>query len=99
MTDADKIGKLKSVLQIGKDNAIHLTDVSDKIGLPEWKVKRLVKVCRTLGVKIISSPKGYYLARNDYEFRQFQESMYKQADSRYMVVSKMIRGAVDNGKS
>ena len=90
--DDNKVGILKTVLKRGKANALHQIEVADALGLPAWKVKRLVRKARTLGVKIISGNKGYYIANTPSEFEQFEHMMLKQANSRYSIIEDMKKG-------
>ncbi|MCR5769389.1 MAG: hypothetical protein K6G45_13055 [Lachnospiraceae bacterium] len=78
-----------TALNKGEENAIHQIDLANKIGVPTWRLKKIIQAARKSGVMIISSKRGYYLSDNKQEINHFVRMMSKQAATRYGSITKI----------
>ncbi len=82
----DKIDVLKNTIPIGKENAIHQKELSEKLGVKPAMVKRMVQDARRVGVGICSGTEGYWFAKDDIEKQAFIRLLRKQAVARLTTV-------------
>ena len=52
-------------IPIGRENAIHLKKLSDRIGKSDMVVKQLVRNARRSGIPIMSDKEGYWIASRE----------------------------------
>lgn len=85
---------LLCVLPVGKENAIHQTDLAQKLGITPAAAKRMVRKARQAGLEILSGSEGYWLPQDNTERIAFKRLMQKQAISRF-ISSKPTRNALN----
>lgn len=74
--------KLSSVIPVGRTNAIHQTELANRLGVTPAAAKQMVRRARQQGLQIISGTDGYWFAADEEEKRIFVRTMQKQALSR-----------------
>lgn len=82
--------RIEKALMLGEENALHCMDLARIIGFSYGHTKELIRDARKRGVPILSSYKGYWLAKNDREIRMFARSQHKQGVSRIVMSNKML---------
>lgn len=85
----DIINILNAVIPVGKDNAIHLNVLADKIGVTPATVKKYVQGARRKGLDICSGKDGYWFAENDADRKDFETLLRRQALSRLKTTKPM----------
>lgn len=87
--------EIKELIPQGRDRAVTVKELSDRTGIPEREVKRLVQELRDSGEFILSSGKGYFYPTNDEagceDARRFIFMMETQAKSRYVRIRSAKR--------
>jgi len=81
------IERLLSLIPIGKDNAIHQSDLGKALGVSPAAAKGMIREARNQGHnEILSGIQGYYIAADDNERREFVSLLSKQAATRFKTV-------------
>lgn len=80
---------LKAVIPRGKENAIHLLPLSEKLGVSDHTAKKYVQAARRNGLMICSGQDGYWITDNSDEIRAFETTLHKQAISRLRTTKPM----------
>lgn len=70
-------------LEEGEANAIHQKELAAAVGISCSTLKKDIRALRRDGHKILSSPRGYYIAEGLEELRRFVGTMSRQAKSRF----------------
>ncbi len=86
-----------NILPFGEENAIHLSDLANRLHIHPSKVKAEIKKARISGIEICSSQAGYFIPKNDFERQRFVRMQEKGARSRFKT-SKVIKNALKNSK-
>ena len=81
------INILKSVIPIGKSNAIHQKELANRLFVTPSEAKYMVRKARQQGLQILSGNDGYWFAADEEEKRHFVRTMQKQAFSRLKTAS------------
>ena len=69
------------LLQPGELQAVHMSDLAQRVGVDERTLRQLIYEARESGVTILSSAAGFFLPGDDLEIRQFENGMRKRARS------------------
>lgn len=89
------MNKIKKLIPQGRDEAVTVKELSDRTGIPEREVKRLVQELRESGEPILSSGKGYFYPTNDEagceDARRFIFMMKDQAKTRFVSIKPAER--------
>ena len=110
-----EIEKVIESIPVGKDNAIHLNKLARKWGVSMTAAKKIIRDARMVhGIVICSSRRGYWIAINDDEAKEYVRNAKFQAFSRLkttrtiksslneckgqMSLMNEQMGVVDNGK-
>lgn len=88
---------IMNLIPLGKKNAIHLQELSEKSGVSPENTKRLIRAARKTNPRLLSGRCGYWIAEDDNEVMAFLKMMQKQAVSRF-VTCKAIKESIDNTK-
>lgn len=90
MTMDTKIEKIKNILEnhVGKDNAITSAEIADILGIDEDDTKAktrqlLLKAAKRFNLPMAATtkkPKGYYLIKNDTEYKEYMKTLDKRID-------------------
>ena len=75
------LDELMAILPTGQQNAIHLSEICEKLYISDTAAKKLIHNARKIFV-IISGKKGYYLAETNEEKEKFVKFMSRAAVSR-----------------
>lgn len=89
--------EIENIIPIGKQNAVHLSELMEKSNMKEHSVKQAIRELRSNGVEILSGKEGYWIAGNDAERIQFIKMMRQQAFSRLTSI-KAISGKLKEFK-
>lgn len=80
------IERVTAAIPAGKENAVHLPELSAELQLCQSAVKKCVKQARQQGVPILSGVSGYWLSESKEETARYVQSMRSQALSRLSVI-------------
>lgn len=80
------IEALSGVLQIGQDNAIHLEDLADRLGVSSGTAKKMVNRARKHLHIISNSHRGYWLASSDEEWTEYKKQWLQRTNAKKFVV-------------
>ena len=96
---SDYIDKLRNYIPIGKDNAIHLNELAEKLGVKPSYVKKKIQEARRegKGSDIVSGSAGYWIAESEEERKAFETMLRRQALSR-LKTTKPIRDSLKEYK-
>lgn len=83
--------ELENIIPKGKNNAIHLEVLANRLGVNQGTAKNLVRSARRNGAFILSGINGYWYAENEQEKREFVLLMKKQAISRLVSIKAINR--------
>ena len=76
----DIINDLKRFIPEGKENAIHLSELSNNMHMNESKVKKLIQKARQSGyLDICSSNAGYWISKDEEERKAFEKMLRRHA--------------------
>jgi Mn-dependent DtxR family transcriptional regulator len=89
------INILKSVIPIGKSNAIHQKELANRLFVTPAEAKLMVRKARQQGLQILSGTDGYWFAADEEEKRHFVRTMQKQALSR-LKTAKPIKNTISH---
>ena len=89
------MNELKHIIPTGKENAIHQSELADRLGVTPATAKEMVREARKDGLCILSGVNGYWIAENDSEKRAFISLMHKQAVSRFES-AKLIKSTLSD---
>ena len=67
-----------SLIPVGAKNAISMKNLSEKSGVSDRQVRRLIKNARFDGIEIIGDSNGYYLPETQEERRRFYNTFHKR---------------------
>lgn len=86
--------QITDYIRHGKDNAIHLQDLSAELGCSPETIKAEIRKARRDGALILSASCGYWLAESPEEMQKYIEMMRRQAISRLFTI-KPIKTALN----
>ena len=78
-------------IPIGRENAIHLKKLSDRVGKSDMVVKQLVRKARRNGVPIISDKEGYWIATSEIERKEFIDRLKGQGIERLKTAQELLK--------
>ncbi len=78
------------VIPFGENNAIHLNELAERLGMKCDRLKVEIRAARKNGVEICSTHNGYFFPKDEAERRRFVDMQTKQALSR-LATSKSAR--------
>lgn len=81
-------------LRPGRENAVHLSELSELLGIRPETVKSNIRKARAQGEQILSGSCGYWLAESPDEMQRYVNMMRRQALSR-LVTIKPIRNTLE----
>ena len=81
-------------IPMGKQNAIHLDQLSQQLNMSETSVKKLIKEARRRGAPIMSAKCGYWRTESEAERKAFIDNMNAQGYARL----KTAREFANNGE-
>lgn len=79
------------ILHTGKENAVHLYELAERLNVSEDTVKRCIQELRRDGEQIISGKAGYWLAETPQEAERFNRTLTRQAVTRLNTAQGMTR--------
>ncbi len=85
------MGKVKDLLPTGRDNAVAVCDLAEKMRITERKLREIITEERTAGTVICSSVSGYYLPANRAEIEDFCHFMEKRAKHSFVAIQSARR--------
>ena len=93
------IDKLRDHIPIGKDKAIHLNELAERLGVtPSYAKKKIQEARREgKGSDIVSGSAGYWIAESEEERKAFENMLRKQAITR-LKTTKPIRDSLKDYK-
>ena len=83
---------ISDLLLPGEESALTQRYLSDLTGLKGPQIRAQVHAERCMGIPIVSSGKGYYLATNSHERRVFARSMRRRAEAIVRAADGVERG-------
>lgn len=90
--------ELEKIIPVGKENAVHLKELADSLGVSSGAVKKMVQKARQENnVEILSGSRGYYFPKDDDERKEFVSAITKQALTRLNTV-KPIKSTLNEFK-
>jgi biotin operon repressor len=78
-------------IPIGRENAIHLKKLSDRIGKSDMVVKQLVRNARRSGIPIMSDKEGYWIATSEAERKEFVNRLKGQGLARLKTAQELLK--------
>lgn len=81
--------EIVSLLSKGKENAIHMEELANILGVSTYTVKTLVKKARLEGELICSDADGYYIASNKGEADATVKTFKQQSKSHFACTSAL----------
>jgi biotin operon repressor len=69
------------LLQPGEPQAVHMSELAEKVGVDERTLRQMIYHARESGVPVLSSAAGYFLPGDDLEIRAFEKGMRQRARS------------------
>lgn len=85
------INKIEALIPIGAANAIHLSELANRLGVTQRTAVRMVRDARRQGFQILSGNNGYWFPSDECEKLAFVQLMRKQALSRLKTVSPISK--------
>ncbi len=85
------MGKVKDLLPTGRNNAVAVCDLTEKMRITERKLREIITEERTAGTVICSSVSGYYLPANRAEIEDFCHFMEKRAKHSFVAIQSARR--------
>ncbi|MBQ9199236.1 MAG: hypothetical protein IJ141_03585 [Lachnospiraceae bacterium] len=98
MKDFD-YNELYNIIPKGKENAIHLKKLSERLNKSESATKNIIQKARRKGYQILSGQNGYWFAGSDEEVTAFIDIMQQQAFTRFGSVSTLREDIKDKQNS
>jgi len=80
----------RNLIPIGKQNAIHMQELANKVGVTPETLKHMIRRARLKGEIIISGVSGYWYGETEEESKEFITLMRLQAAARVKTIDNMF---------
>lgn len=81
-----KMIQVLKTIPCGHHQPLHNTEIVQATGIDKASVKRLIRKMRIIGIPIASCNRGYYLCVNDFEVKQFTNTLAKRIETAARVI-------------
>ena len=89
--------RIRFLIPVGKENAIHLNELAEKSGLKPSLVKKCIQRLRQQGGSdIMSGNSGYWITTDDIDKRTFERMFRKQALTRLKTTKQLRHSLKEN---
>ena len=86
---------IKQHIPHGRENAVNLGTLCDRLGLGQTAIKRAIREERKRGTAILSGREGYWISTDREEIERFNDVLRGQAIARFATI-KGIKEGISN---
>lgn len=87
---------IKKHIPKGRENAVNLGTLCDRLGLGQTAIKRAIREERKKGTPILSGREGYWISTDREEIERFNNLLRGQALARFATIKGIKTGAGAN---